>query len=49
MQIEKACGVPVVSSMPAALWAAARLVGESGYVGPGHGRLLSGAHAHVAP
>jgi arylmalonate decarboxylase len=49
MQIEKACGVPVVSSMPAALWAAARLVGESGYVGPGYGRLLSGTDGHPAP
>ena len=37
--IEEKYGVPVVSSMPAALWAALRLVGESGRV-PGYGRLL---------
>jgi arylmalonate decarboxylase len=49
MQIEKACGVPVVSSMPAALWAAVRLVGESGYVGPAYGRLLGGMDRHAAP
>ena len=47
MQIETACGVPVVSSMPAALWAAARLIGESGYVGPGYGRLLSGIDGQI--
>jgi arylmalonate decarboxylase len=40
--IERACGIPVVSSMPAAIWAAARLVGDSGRTGPGFGRLLSG-------
>jgi arylmalonate decarboxylase len=49
MQIEKACGFPVVSSMPAALWAAVRLVGESGYVGPAYGRLLGGMDRHPAP
>jgi arylmalonate decarboxylase len=48
VQIETACGVPVVSSMPAALWAAARLIGESGYVGPGYGRLLSGTDGQIA-
>jgi arylmalonate decarboxylase len=47
VHIENACGVPVVSSMPAALWAAARLVGESGYVGPGYGRLLSGMDGQI--
>jgi arylmalonate decarboxylase len=48
VQIETACGVPVVSSMPAALWAAARLIGESGYVGPCYGRLLSGMDGQIA-
>jgi arylmalonate decarboxylase len=37
--IEDKYGVPVVSSTPAAFWAAMRLVGESGAV-PGYGRLL---------
>ena len=37
--IEDNYGVPVVSSTPAAFWAAMRLVGESGAV-PGYGRLL---------
>ena len=37
--IEDRYGVPVVSSMPAALWAALRLVGRSGGV-PRYGRLL---------
>ncbi len=37
--IEESCGVPVVSSMPSALWAALRLVGESGGVA-GYGKLL---------
>ena len=37
--IEDTYGVPVVSSTPAALWTAVRLVGESGRV-PGYGRLL---------
>ena len=32
-------GVPVVSSTPAAFWAAMRLIGESGHMA-GHGRLL---------
>jgi arylmalonate decarboxylase len=48
VEIETACGAPVVSSMPAALWAAARLIGESGYVGPGYGRLLSGMDGQIA-
>lgn len=37
--IEDKCGLPVVSSMPAALWAAVRLAGESGRV-DGCGMLL---------
>jgi arylmalonate decarboxylase len=37
--IESRCGVPVVSSMPAAFWAAMRLIGETGRV-RGYGRLL---------
>ncbi len=37
--LEDATGLPVVSSMPAALWAAARLVGDSGRA-PEFGRLL---------
>ena len=42
-RIEADCGVPVVSSMPAAIWAAARLVGEPGHVEPArYGRLLDG-------
>ena len=40
--LEAATGLPVVSSMPAALWAAARLVGHDGRV-PGYGRLLNGS------
>ena len=39
--IEDKYSVPVVSSTPAAFWAAMRLVGESGRV-PGYGRLLEG-------
>jgi arylmalonate decarboxylase len=47
-RLEEACGLPVVSSRPAALWAAVRLVGHSGY-SPGYGRLLAlGAPAEVA-
>ncbi|MDR2215949.1 MAG: hypothetical protein LBE59_08930 [Nevskiaceae bacterium] len=38
--LEARTGVPVISSMPHGLWAAARLVGLSGQV-PGYGRLLS--------
>jgi arylmalonate decarboxylase len=41
--LELATGLPVVSSMPAALWAAARLVGHDGRV-PGYGRLLASSH-----
>jgi arylmalonate decarboxylase len=37
--IEDRHGIPVVSSTPAAFWAALRLVGESGHLS-GHGRLL---------
>lgn len=37
--LEDRHGLPVVSSTPAAFWAALRLVGESGHVA-GHGRLL---------
>jgi len=44
--IEEKYGVPVVSSMPAAFWAALRLVGESGAV-PGYGRLLDPAREAV--
>ena len=40
--IEDKYGLPVVSSTPAAFWAALRLVGESGAV-PGYGRLLERA------
>ena len=47
-RLEEACGVPVVSSRPAAAWAAVRLVGHSGHA-PGYGRLLAlGAPAEVA-
>ena len=38
-------GVPVVSSTPAAFWAAMRLVGESGHVAGG-GRLLEQSPVH---
>lgn len=41
--IEDKYGLPVVSSMPAALWAAMRLVGESGKLS-GYGRLLETVH-----
>jgi arylmalonate decarboxylase len=37
--LERACGVPVVSSMPHALWAGVRLLGLSG-AAPGYGRVL---------
>jgi arylmalonate decarboxylase len=40
--LERRCGIPVVSSTPAAFWAAMRLVGESGRVA-GCGRLLEQA------
>jgi arylmalonate decarboxylase len=40
--LEARCGVPVVSSLPHALWAGVRLLGQSGHVA-GHGRLLSEA------
>jgi len=45
--IESRCGVPVVSSMPAAFWAAMRLIGETGRV-TGYGRLLEQAEAFLA-
>lgn len=38
--LERECGVPVISSMPHALWAGVRLLGLSG-AAPGFGRLLS--------
>jgi arylmalonate decarboxylase len=38
--LERRCRIPVVSSLPHALRAGMRLVGQSGRV-PGHGRLLS--------
>lgn len=38
--LEKRCGVPVVSSLPHALWAGVRLLGLSGRA-PGYGTLLS--------
>jgi len=44
--LEERHGIPVVSSATAALWAAMRLVGESGRF-PGHGRLLDHAKAPV--
>jgi arylmalonate decarboxylase len=40
--LEARHGVPVVSSTPAAFWAAMRLIGESGHMA-GHGRLLEQA------
>jgi arylmalonate decarboxylase len=42
--LEARCGLPVVSSTPAAFWAAMRLVGESGRLS-GYGRLLEQAEA----
>ena len=38
--LERELGLPVVSSMPAGLWAAVRLAGLSGRL-PGHGRLFA--------
>jgi arylmalonate decarboxylase len=40
--LEERHALPVVSSTPAAFWAAMRLVGESGHMA-GHGRLLEQA------
>jgi arylmalonate decarboxylase len=37
--LEAACGVPVISSTPAAFWSAVRLVGHDGK-SPGYGRLF---------
>lgn len=45
-RIETLVGVPVVSSMPAALWQAVRLGGDSGVV-PGCGTLLEQDPPHV--
>ena len=45
--IEDRCGLPVVSSMPAALWGAMRLAGESGHVA-GCGRLLEQSRSAAA-
>jgi arylmalonate decarboxylase len=44
--LEARHSIPVVSSATAALWAAMRLVGESGNI-PGHGQLLAGARQPV--
>ena len=41
--IEDKYGLPVVSSTPAAFWAAMRLVGESGRL-PGYGKLFETVH-----
>jgi arylmalonate decarboxylase len=41
--IEDKYGLPVVSSTPAAFWAAMRLVGESGKL-PGYGKLFEAVH-----
>jgi arylmalonate decarboxylase len=41
--IEDKYGLPVVSSTPAAFWAAMRLVGESGKL-PGYGKLFESVH-----
>ncbi len=38
--LEQRCGVPVVSSLPHALWAGVRLLGLNGRA-PGYGILLS--------
>jgi arylmalonate decarboxylase len=40
--LEERCGLPVISSTPAAFWAAMRLIGESGQLS-GYGRLLEQA------
>lgn len=46
--LERARGLPVVSSTPAAFWAAVRLVGHDGRVG-GYGALLEGAPTGAEP
>jgi len=46
-KIEQKLGVPVVSSMPAALWQAVRLAGDSGYV-KGCGALLEASRTPAA-
>jgi arylmalonate decarboxylase len=43
--LEQRSGVPVVSSLPHALWSGVRLLGLSGRV-PGYGTLLAGTAAH---
>lgn len=47
--IERLCGVPVVSSMPAALRKAAQLAGAPATLPPGLGRLLSGDRIPAVP
>jgi arylmalonate decarboxylase len=44
--LEERHGLPVVSSTPAAFWAAVRLVGHSGRL-PGYGRMLEQSTAPV--
>ena len=48
-RIEARCGLPVVSSMPAALRQAAQLAGEMALLPQGYGRLLSGAMQQAGP
>jgi arylmalonate decarboxylase len=48
-RIEARCGVPVVSSMPAALRMAARLAGAPAPIPGGYGRLLSGELRSAVP
>jgi arylmalonate decarboxylase len=48
-RIEARCGVPVVSSMPAAVRMAARLVGATAPIPGGYGRLLSGELRSAVP
>ena len=48
-RIEARCGIPVVSSMPAALRKAAQLAGEVAALPEGYGRLLSGAMQQAVP
>jgi len=43
--LEQRCGVPVISSLPHALWAGVRLLGLSGRA-PGYGTLLSATKTH---
>ena len=46
-KIEDKLGLPVVSSMPAALWQAVRLAGDSGHV-DGCGQLLASGRGSIA-